>query len=244
MTAFELMHKLELNHADFFANGNYNLVYKHPTQPDYLVKVLAVIKGLGLVKSLDAELVKELPLRFANSRWLGTNRLIRKINQFRVSKALVREFIEMVRLRFHDEFLLQPPPFMQKVVGFVDTNLGFAMVVKAEKGRDGNYAPTLRSLLREKKVDAAVLEQLEKFYQQLTTYDFIISDFRPANVVYAHTEQHGDHFVLIDGIGDKTLFPILRFSYYLRNRAKQKAIQKFKQHVSNRLEKSPPKAEK
>jgi hypothetical protein len=217
---------LQLKDTDFIAKGGRNLVYRHPTNPSYLVKLLGVVKVLGLAQ--QAEVIKGLEHRLNNSMWIGSSWLMRTINRFRLSKAHVREFIEVVRMRFHDEFLLQPPPFMQQVIGFVDTNLGFAKVVVAEKDREGNYAPTLKTLINNNQMNAQMRAQLDLFFEQILTYDLIVSDLRAKNIVYAYHEKHGDRFVLIDGAGDKNIIPVLRLSHYLRKRAKNRMIKKLK----------------
>lgn len=216
--------KIQLNDTDFFAKGGRNLVYRHPTNPNYLVKILGVVKVLGLAR--HADVIKGLEHRINNSQWIGSSWLMRTINRFRLSKAHIREFIEVVRMRFHDEFLLQPPPFMQHVVGFADTNLGFAMVVIAEKDREGNDAPTLKTLINNNQMNEHMRAQLDLFFKQILTYDLIVSDLRAKNIVYAYHKEHGDRFVLIDGAGDKNIIPVLRFSHYLRKRAKRRMIKK------------------
>lgn len=226
MTIHQHFETLHLNDTDFFTKGGHNLVYHHPTHPDYLVKILGAVKVLGLVKHVDE--IKGLEHRLLNSMWIGTSWFMRTISRFRLAKAHIREFIEIVRMRFHDEFLQQPPPFMQRVVGFTDTNLGFAMVVIAEKDRDGNHAPTLQSLINTHQMNEHILEKLDLFFQKILTYDLIISDLRADNIVYAHHETLGEHFVLIDGIGDKNIIPVLRLSHYLRTRAKKRMIKKLR----------------
>lgn len=226
MHAFE---PIELHDTHFVAKGSHNLVYRHPTDETYLIKVLGIVKVLGLIPQLDT--VQGLSHRFKNSKWLGTSKLMRFINQYRLTKAHVREFREIIRARFHDEFLHQPPPFMQKSMGFIDTNLGFALVVKAERDRHLNYAPTLETLIKNNQVDETVRAKLNLLCQQILEYDLILSDLHPNNLVYAYSETHGDHFVLIDGVGDKNIIPIYSLSPYLRRRAQLKKINWLKAHL-------------
>lgn len=221
---------IQLNDADFITKGSHNLVYRHPHDPECLIKVLGIVKVLGLIQGPHR--ISGLDQRFLNSKWIGGTKLMRLINRFRLQKAHVREFMEIVRLRFYDEFLVQPPLFMQKVLGFVDTNLGFAMVVKAERDKEGNFAPTLSSLIKKNKIDNQVKEQLEILYKQILAYDLIVSDLHPENIVYSYSPTQGHHFVLIDGIGDKNIVPVLRLSHYLRKRAKVRIIEKLRKRVS------------
>jgi hypothetical protein len=227
---------LELTENHFIAKGSHNLVYRHPSNTDLLVKVLGIVKVLGLTNA--GGVVKGLDHRFQNSKWLGNMKLVRSMNRFRLRKAHLREFMELLRIRFHDEFLIQPPSFLQEIHGFVDTNYGFAMIVKAEKDREGNYAPTLTTLIKQNKMDDQVKKKLDECYHQLMTYDFIFSDLHPDNLVYAYNEKlKADHFVLIDGIGDKTIVPILRWSRYLRDIKKARSIRKLN-HMLTEVEQS------
>jgi hypothetical protein len=228
----EHIERINLNEADFITKGSHNLVYRHPTNPNYLIKVMGIVKVLALPKGPIIE--QGLDQRLINQRWIGRTPLARMVNRFRLSKAHVREFMEIVRLRFHCEFLFQPPPFMQQVVAFVDTNFGFAMVVRAERDRHGAFAPTLRTLIKHKKLDATAKAQLEIFCTQLKTYDLIVSDLNMDNIVYSYSKTHGDHFVLIDGIGDKTIVPLLRYSYPLRQFSKLCKIKKLQKKVKAR----------
>jgi hypothetical protein len=221
---------IQLKDSDFIAKGSHNLVYRHPESSDCLIKVLGIVKVLGLIKTNEP--IRALDQRFLSSKWLGTLKINRLINSFRLKKAHIREFKEILRLRFAEEFLFLPPSFMQKIVGFVDTNLGYAMVVKAEKDFMGNYAPTLDYLVRRNKIEPEMEAKFETFYQQMLRYDFILSDLHLDNIVYAYDEMHGNHFVLIDGIGDKNLVPLLSWSRYLRKRNKLSKINKLKSRMT------------
>jgi hypothetical protein len=223
-----------LKEEDYVAKGSHNLVYKHPTNDDFLIKILGIVKVLGLIKKLET--VKCLEQRLINSRWLGTFDIVRKINRYRLTKANIRELREIIRLRFYDEFLTQPPPFLQKGLGFVDTNFGFGILVAAEKDIKGNYAPTLTSLIRQEKINSEIVEALNLFCNQILSYDLIISDLHTDNLVYSYSQKFGNHFVLIDGIGDKNIVPILRFSLYFRNKAKLRKINKLKSRIPGCLD--------
>ena len=169
--------------------------------------------------------------RFQNSKWIGTTKTIRFTNRLRLKRVFFREFLEIIRLRFFDDFLLAPPSFIQATQGFIDTNLGFALVVKAEKDKAGNYAPTLKTLIKENKIDDEVIIKLDYFCQQILAYNFVVSDLHPGNLVYAYNETLGNHFVIIDGVGDKSFIPILRYFHYSRKIIKLRLIKKLREHL-------------
>lgn len=208
---------LVLNETLLVAKGQRCLVYSHPNDNNLLIKVLNA--QFCNKNSFKARLLKRIPA----------------IHRFRLSKCYIRELIESVRLRFNDNY--SPPICLQKVTGIVDTNLGPGIVVWAERGRDGHYAPTLKHLIQTHQFNDQVQRKLEEFYHQLAHCDVAVSDTVPRNLVYAYDKTVGDHFVLIDGIGEKTLLPYLRLSAYLRKRFRLRQIKQLKKRVITSLHK-------
>lgn len=206
-----------LDATDLIAMGQRSLVYRHPEDENSLIKV--VNPKFREKKSFKSWFFRKIP----------------PINRYRLSKCCMRELVESVRLRFNDSY--KPIPCIQQVNGFVDTNLGLGLIVKAEKGRDGNYAKTLKTIIQMNQFDDVVKEKLEAFYRSLAECDIAISDCVPRNIVYAYDEVLGEHFVLIDGIGESTLIPILRFSAYLRKKSRLRQIKLFKKHLVMSLKK-------
>lgn len=201
-----------LDDSHFVANGGRCFVFRYPGDDHLLIKV-------------------------ANPKFLRRNRLkdrlirrIPAINRYRLSKCYIRELIESVRLKFtdHDASVIS----LQQVVGLVDTNYGFGLVVRAERDKEGRYAKTLKTLIQTRQFNTEIQQKLETFCQMLAHCDVAISDCAPPNVVYAYHETEGYHFVLIDGIGEKTLIPILRLSAYLRKKSRLTQIKRLKQRVA------------
>jgi hypothetical protein len=203
-----------LDETHFVAKGRHYLVYRDPMNEQILFKV-----RYPEFRQYQPEQNKYL--------------IKRLINQYRFSKSYVREFIELIRLRFYYRERL--PWFIQKLIGFADTNLGFALLVKAERGQDGQYAKSLSTLIKTRQVTDQVRADLEIFYQELAHSTLVITDLHPGNLVYAYDAQRGNHFVLIDGYGDKTLIPMLRMSSYLRKRTRLSKIKQLKQIIEKRI---------
>lgn len=210
-------HVLILHPTDLIAMGQRSLVYRHREDENSLIKV--VNPKFREKKSFKAWLFQQVP----------------SINCYRLSKCCIRELIESVRLRFNENYT--PASCIQQVNGLVDTNLGLGLIVKAEKGRDGNYAKTLKTIIQLNQFDDTVREKLETFYNDLAHCDVAVSDCVPRNIVYAYDEVLGDHFVLIDGIGENTLIPILRFSTYLRKKSRLRRIKLLKKRLAMSLAK-------
>lgn len=209
---------LKLPEGSHVAEGKHYLVFPHPQNKDFLVKVL---NPTFLHKSTYRTLlIKKFPL----------------LSRYRLSKGYIREVIEMVRLRFTENFT--PPVFVQKFVGFEDTSLGLGVVVKAEKARDGNYATSLRLLIKNHQFDLKAQQKLEEFCEKLAQCDLAVTDLHLGNLVYAYNEEHKEHFVIIDGFGDKTLLPVLRTSKFLRKIKRIQKINELKKLVEKRMEKA------
>lgn len=217
MSTTQYLPWIVLKDAQFVAKGQRCLVFQHPQFDNLLIKV--VNPEFKDRKNYKTKWLKRFPA----------------INRYRLSKCYLRELIESMRLRFNDHYT--PPSCLQQVVGLVDTNLGLGLVVVAEKGREGQYAKTLEAYIKENAFIQPIQQKLEAFYQSLINCDVAVSDCCPRNIVYAYNETAGDHFVLIDGIGEKNLIPFLRMSAYLRKRHRLQQIELFKKRVDISLAK-------
>ena len=105
------------------------------------------------------------------------------------------------------------------------------MIVEAARDREGNLAPTMLKLLTERRFDDKARAALERFTEKLLNSDIVVADVHPGNLVYAHNEEEGDHFVLIDGIGATTLIPLKVWSRRANLASKRKKIAKLRRAV-------------
>jgi hypothetical protein len=193
---------IELVSETPLAIGSKRLVFEHPFDRGLVIKVMRS-------EFSDKTLAK------------GMNRL-RVVRRYHYSATFVREVREMIEVRFE---LLSHPTVVQRIVGFAETDLGLGMVSLAARGRDGNLAPTLHQMMRRGEVDAAARQALQRFCDDVLECPIVVGDLHPGNIVYAYNDERGHHFVMIDGIGDKTLVPLLRLFPTLRARAKRRKIQ-------------------
>ncbi len=206
---------LLLDNSHFVAQGKRCSVYSHPEYTNLLVKV--------------ANFDPQKRNSFKN-KLLGR---FSSISHYRLTKYYIRELIESIRLRRHKEYT--PPSCLQQVIGLVDTNFGLGLVVFAERGRDGHYAKTLKSYIQANQFDSLMQKKLMEFYESLLACDIAVSDCGLRNLVYAYNSVDGDHFVLIDGIGEKNLIPFLRMSAFLRQLSRQKHFKSLKKSVDESL---------
>jgi hypothetical protein len=126
------------------------------------------------------------------------------------------------------------PRFLQKIVGFVETDMGMGLVVEAVRAADGSSAPTVAALAAEGALDEVRLAALDRFLDEMVNSPVIVADLNPFNVVYGRGADGVDHFVLIDGIGHKNLIPLERMSARLNRWSKVRKGDRFRQMVAAR----------
>lgn len=212
-------HVLTLSNLTPIAAGSTRLVFQHPADPDLLVKVVRP---------------ERVGKRFADRLRLGT-RL--RITQRRARQYIyyLREINEHLALHARSE---ADAYALTTICGFAETDMGLGLISRAIRGRDGGYAPTLAALIGERRFTATAGRHLAAFIDQLRRSDILVFDLNAKNIVYGHDAEHGDHFVLIDGIGEKTLFPVKAASRLLNRYSKWKHIRRLEAEVGRLLAES------
>jgi hypothetical protein len=198
------MRLLRLSTSVPIASGATRDVYLHPDDDSLLVKVV------------PPDVIER---RYERGRpWYKTRR------RYRHFISYLREAREHIALRAQCN---GHPRSLQRIVGFADTDLGFGLVVEAAKDREGKIAPTLPQLIDEGRFDTAARNHLQDCLEELIGLPVVLGDLNTPNFVYAWTEEHGDHFVLIDGIGCKNIIPFNRMSLLINRRSKRRRIRRF-----------------
>lgn len=167
------------------ATGTLRRVYAHPHDPNLLIKIIR------------PEVIER--------RWGSGAVWYKRLRRSRQYIAVLREVEEFVAAHARSG---GRPPFVQRVEGFVETDLGLGFVTEALRGRDGGYAPTLGSLIRNGLFDKRVRAAYEVFARNFLASDVVIGDFSAENIVLAWDEIHGERFVLVDGLGCSTFIPL------------------------------------
>ena len=203
---------LVLKDAEVVAAGSTRNVYRHPDNPSLLIKVIrpsAIEERFG-----------------SGAPWYKF-----KQRRYRHLIAYLREIREQIAVHaMGGEY----PPYLQKIVGIVETDLGMGFVVEAVLGRDGEFAPTVADLIRLGQLDRPIRAKLDRFLEELVASPVIVADLNPSNVVLGFTPEHGEHFVLIDGIGFKNIIPLERMSAYANRWGKSRKASQFRATVEAR----------
>ncbi len=176
---------LQLSSVPPLAVGTLRRVYAHPREQDRLVKVIR------------PEVIER--------RWGRGAAWYKRFRRARQFIAVQREV---------EEYLANyaraggPAPFVQRVFGFEQTDLGLGFVIEALHGADGAIAPSLGAIVRAGRYDSRVREAFERFARDFAASDIVIGDFSAENIVLAWDEEFGERFVLVDGLGSSTLIPL------------------------------------
>lgn len=199
---------LQVSALTVLGGGGNRTVYRHPDNPQHLIKVFRPDKAAAL--------------------WGGRMSLRERLRSLRQYDLFAREIHEYLAAHAADP---QALVFTQKIIGFVETDSGLGLVVEAVFGRDGNLAPTLATLIAEKRFDENARAALDAFTRALLASNVVISDLHWGNLVLAYTENAGDRFVMIDGLGSSNLIPFKRYSQALNRRSKLARVRRLERKI-------------
>lgn len=169
------MQVLRLTDRPPLSTGYMKLVFRHPSQPGALIKV-----------------IKPAHVHEIRRRWP----LLTRIQRLGHYLVLLRELTDHIAMRASDPAGID---YVQNITGLVDTDLGMGLVVEAVTRRDGELADTLARLLAERRFTAMHARALQEFCTWLSQAPLVIRDLGARNLVW---HEAGSRFVLIDGFGE------------------------------------------
>ncbi len=188
---------LQLQDATPLTRGRSRLVFRHPEDPDLIVKVVR------------PEVVDD---RFGNNtKWYKKRRRFGKFISY------IREIQEFIAVHESED---KAPHYLQRIVGFCKTDMGLGLVVEAVLDDQGDLAPNLSTLIHTGRFDTLAEDALRTTLNNILHSNVIVSDLNPGNLVYTHSQDHGHYFVLIDGLGNNNFIPSKILSSRLNQRSK------------------------
>lgn len=183
--------------------GSCRSIFRHPHQSEWLIKVLRpeyIERKYG-----------------AKAPWY---KRIRRLGCF---IGYSREFQEQLAAYMHYG---SHPYFLQYIIGLQPTDRGLGQIVEAVRGKDGHYAPTLKTLLKQGRFDSQAKQALQLFFDWLLASPIVISDLTTDNLVYCYTASEGEHFCVIDGVGEPNLIPLKSYFQWWNRLSKKRWIEK------------------
>lgn len=185
--------RLFLRNTEPVASGSRHLIYNHPAERNLLVKVHRSA---------------------APPPWYKLHRRL-----YGPAIGFAREIREQLlvwsRCNRH-------PTFLNKIVGICETDAGAGMTVERLDDEHGNLAKNLAAIIQSGNFDADKKTALTAFLDQLLPSPLYFDDLNAANIVYGFDKKSGRYrFVLVDGIGHKTLIPVARLIPALEKRRRR-----------------------
>jgi hypothetical protein len=207
---------LHLKHLQPVAIGRQRYVFVHPDDPGLIVKVVT----------------EAYVARRSDKGGRPYKRWHKNYIRARHHQVFQREINEQLALRAAEGTL---PQYLQEIVGFAETDVGMGVVSRSVRDRRGNLAPTLRTLLEAGRFDDSARRHLDDFFDWLLRSVVVIGDLNAGNLVYGYDDAHGDHFVVIDGIGDKNIIPLSSISMRLNRMSKERRIQRINEEIARHV---------
>lgn len=204
---------LALKDATPIAKGGIRLVYPFPGNPDWLIKVMKPEVASG---------------RYGESgTWFRRNR---RYGHYILFMREIREYVAACASHGGSA------PFVHKITGLVDTDLGLGLVMEAARDAEGNLAPTAAKLIFEGRYDDRAAAALDQFLKDILESNVVFADLHERNIVYARGKDGQDRFVMIDGLGSSTFLPFKTWNRAINRRSKQKRIERLRKRIEGRLE--------
>ena len=198
-----LKEMIELKGREPQFKGNARLVFIHPDNPDLLVKVL---RPEWIAKT------KQVPNWKKRFKPLGAN----SVN--------MHELFEIVRVNPHADSI---QPHMFTVVALQQTDLGWGLVVKAEKDNNNNYAKPVAAFAKDVSQIRTALDEFENWVKET---DVVLYDLNPWNLVLAYRDGK-EEVVIIDGISEKSALKVRTYFPSVNTKKNLKVYARFERFM-------------
>jgi len=188
------------------AKGGSRFVFRHPENPGCLIKVIR------------PEVIDE---RFGTgASWY---KRLRRFGKYLSYRREIDEFLAVYAAG--DE----APNFLQRIVGFAETDLGLGLVIEGVFRENGQLAPTLGNLLHDQLYDKKIETALEHCFAEILSCPVVLSDLNVGNFVY---DEACERFVMIDGLGNANPLSMKGFSARANRKAKLKRFERFRGRIA------------
>ncbi len=122
---------------------------------------------------------------------------------------------------------MQKPLPIAEIGGIVLTDCGLGQVCEKVMDASGNLAQTLKTVIENDELDMERMGWLNEFARNICQLNVNVPDLSASNVVLDEAKRR---FVLIDGYGDKTVFPFRSAIRTLNQRQIHTRFSEMKKH--------------
>ncbi|WLD59443.1 PhoP regulatory network YrbL family protein [Salinispirillum sp. LH 10-3-1] len=144
--------------------------------------------------------------------------------------GILRELNVYLRTRYDDWQSLNE--HIAPILGLVDTDLGLGFVITAVRDAQGGLAPTARQLLRSEQMTAERAVKLQALVSLIEDSPWVIGDLNLDNIVLSEAGLPHEKFMLIDGLGERTLLPVQHWLPWARQRQKKRFAAKVRRRLA------------
>ncbi len=201
---------INLSQYEPVAKGGEKLIFIHPQDENQLIKVI----NPEYIHFMKKNRSFSYKIRRLKHYWFFSN----MINEHLASR----------------EEKIENPNYLQNITGFVDTDMGFGIVVEAVKNKDGSLGLTLGDIIKNDLYNDTHKHALNHFVEWMKKTHIIIRDLWLDNLVWHEENQH---FVLVDGIGGRYLPTLRAYCRWYNLRGNLKRGEKLLKRVDRYLEK-------
>lgn len=189
---------LEENDLVAIAEGGERIVYTHKHYPEFVFKRQKPVAQRRL-KSFDLK-----------------SFLLKHLNNFDtyIVRQEYRAFVKfMLNYRGHPNDVP-----VARLFGFAFCEKGVLQVCEKIGNSEGEFCPTLISLLKDGLLTNEMLVALNKFAENLINSGIPTNDVNVSNIVLGTDVTQGYFFKLVDGFGDIHVLPIRTYFHAVRRR--------------------------
>ncbi|EJF88899.1 YrbL family protein [Bartonella tamiae] len=183
--------------------GNARLVFVHPTNSDALIKV-------------------------PRPEWISKTQTIphwkKRFKPFGANSVNLHELREIIRINPDAEMYQS---HMLTVLGFQPTDLGWGLVVRAERGENGDYAQPVAHYAQDL---AHINYALEAFENWIKKTNAVLYDLNPWNLVVSQRKKILE-IVVIDGIAEKSALQTRTYFPTFNKKKNLEVFERFKKHL-------------
>lgn len=213
---------IELSAQTPIAVGQLRKIYRHPGEPDLLIKVLR-------------------PEAIAN-RWGGAKRWYKRIPRLLHYTGYVRELKEYIALQARAP---NHNPPIARMVGIVHTDLGLGLVSELVRDEQGAPGLTFAKLYEQRRgYEPWIEDALTVFFRDLQASNVIVGDMHAWNLVYGSDSRGGPRFVLVDGFGEKNIVPRNSASRLLNQWNNRRLYRRMRKQIEDLIAATYPAANK
>lgn len=199
---------LLLSSAKPLSNGSESVVYNHPDNPDWLVKVM--------VPSRQNKVGHKV------AKWY------KRLRRDKLHRFALRQVNEFMSYQYRGKAHLG---ILADFIGFASTDLGFGLIVRRIQDFDGTTSRTLEDVVKEEGLSDNTRALIESYCTLLIEHQIVMVDIRARNLLVVREEDEQRHLVAIDSFGERNLIPLATNIKWWNKRH----IERHKQHLIEEL---------